>query len=402
MKYVIIQGDGMADRPVKKLNNKTPLQVAKKDNINKILNKSIAGMVHTIPKGLPPGSDVGNLSLLGYNPDIYFTGRASIEAAAKGIELEDGDIAYRCNLVTLSDDSPAIMVDYSSGHISTEEADILLKYFDSVINSKEFIFYTGVSYRHLMIWKNGKFNIKTTPPHDISDKEIDKYLPSGEGSDKLLKLMKTSRELFPNHKINQEREENGKNPANSAWFWGQGKKPSIEPFYEKFSKSGSIISAVDLVRGLGKLMKLNVIVVDGVTGYLDTNYQGKVDAALKTLNDVDFVFIHVEAPDETGHQGREDLKVRAIEDLDKFVIGPIISELEKSNEDFRVLITPDHPTPVELKTHTSDPVPFLLYDSRDIYVNNISDYDEFNCSSTGIEINEGYKLISYLFEKENF
>lgn len=399
MKYIILQGDGMADMPVEELGNRTPLEVADKPNITRLLSYSIMGIIHTIPEGLPPGSDVGNLSLLGYDPVKYYTGRASIEAAAMGIEMEEGDVAYRCNLVTLSDDNPRKMVDYSAGHISTEEAKKIIKDVDEHLGDENVKFYPGVSYRHIMLWKEGSAEPETTPPHDISGQEIEKYLPKGKDADFLLNLIKKSWEFLPEHPVNKERKEKGENIANSIWLWGQGITPSIEPLEEKYGVTGAMISAVDLLKGLATLMRMKVIHVHGATGYLDTNYEGKVEAALKALEEVDLVFVHIEAPDETGHQGRADLKVQAIEDFDKKIVGPIIEGM--GEKEYRLLITPDHPTPVKLKTHTSAPVPFILFDSRGKYFNELyHKYDETEALKTGIEVNPGYKIMNYLLEKE--
>ena len=399
MKYIILQGDGMADMPVEELGHRTPLEVADKPNITRLLSYSLMGVIHTIPEGLPPGSDVGNLSLLGYDPVKYYTGRAAIEAAAMGIKMEDGDVAYRCNLVTLSNENPRKMVDYSAGHITTEEAHRIIETVEEKLGSEDVHFYPGVSYRHIMLWKNGSSSPETTPPHDISGEEIDQYLPKGKDADFLVELIKKSWEFLPEHPVNKERENKGENPANSIWLWGQGITPAIEPIKEKYGITGAMISAVDLLKGLARLMGMKVINVPGATGYLDTNYAGKVEAALKALEEVDLVFVHIEAPDETGHQGRADLKVQAIEDFDKKVVGPIIEGLGK--KEYRLLITPDHPTPVKLRTHTSAPVPFILFDSRGKYFNELyHEYNETEALKTGIEVNPGYRIMNYLLEKE--
>ena len=399
MKYIILQGDGMADMPVEELGHKTPLEVAEKPNITRLLSYSIMGVIHTIPEGLPPGSDVGNLSLLGYDPSQYYTGRAAIEAAAMDIVMNEGDVAYRCNLVTLSDDEPRKMVDYSAGHISSEEAREIVETVNEKLGSDSYKFFPGVSYRHIMLWKNGSAKPVTTPPHDISGKIIDEYLPRGEDSEVLRDLIKKSWEFLPGHPVNKKRVEKGESPANSIWLWGQGVKPSIEPMKEKYGITGAMISAVDLLKGLAKLMGMKVINVPGATGYLDTNYQGKVEAAIKALEEVDLAYVHIEAPDETGHQGRADLKVQAIEDFDKKVVGPIVEALGKS--EYRLLITPDHPTPVKLRTHTSAPVPFIIFDSRGKYFNELyHKYSESEALKTGIEVNPGYQIMSYLLEKK--
>ncbi|MBI4684968.1 MAG: cofactor-independent phosphoglycerate mutase [Nitrospirae bacterium] len=398
MKYIIIIGDGMADRPLKELGNKTPLQKAFTPNMDKLASEGILGSVRTIPKGLNPGSDIANLSILGYDPTKVYTGRAPLEAASIHVNLKDNDIAYRCNFVTLrfnKDKTQAFMEDHSSGHISTEEADILIKDIGKELSTKKIKFYTGVSYRHLMVWADGKHDAECTPPHDIIGREIADYLPAGPGEDVLKKLMITSVDILECHHINKERMRKGKNPANSIWLWGQGKKPKMPKFTEKYSINGAMISAVDLTKGLGIYAGFEILKVPGVTGWLDTNYVGKAEAALKALEKNDLVYIHVEAPDEAGHSGNYKDKIKAIEDFDALVVGTVMRGV-RPFEEFRILVMPDHPTPIEVRTHTDEPVPFVIFDSRVKRKNEGAAFDESILEREDITvIEEGYKLMDY-------
>lgn len=401
MKIVIIQGDGMPDHPIPELGNRTPLEAANTPNMDELARRGLFGMVKTIPDGLPPGSDVGNLSVLGYNPNLYYTGRSPLEAASIGVKVEETDVTFRCNLVTLKEsDGKTVMEDYSAGHISTEEArEIILDIGEELEKEGEINFYPGVSYRHLMVWHGGIDRMKTTPPHDISGRDVLPYLPNGEGAAKLNTLIKKSRELLKNHPINHKRTEQGKNPASSIWLWGQGRAPKMPKFRELYGIEGAVISAVDLVKGIGVYAGLQVIDVPGATGYLDTNYQGKVDYALRALDEVDLVMIHIEATDETGHEGRADLKIQAIEDLDSRVIGPVLEGM-KIFKDYKVLLLSDHPTPIELKTHINEPVPFVIFSSKDAGVKDGSrSYSESQASRTGVFVQEGWKLIGMLLGK---
>ncbi len=403
MKYVVIIGDGMADRPINELGGKTPLQKASTPNMDSMSVSGNPGRVRTIPMGMHPGSDVANLSILGYDPQLYYTGRAPLEAASIGVSLSGSDVAFRCNLVTLrfgDDGSSAVMEDYSSGHISTEEGRELIRDLDRRLGTEAIRFYPGVSYRHLMIWSGGPPDVQCVPPHDIIGRDIADYLPAGEGENVLRKLMNDSVAILGGHPVNIRRAENGNNPGNSVWFWGQGRKPALPTFREKYSLSGALISAVDLTRGLGIYAGFEILKVPGITGYLDTNYRGKAEAALKALKSTDFVYIHVEAPDEAGHSGNCNDKIRAIEDFDSFVVGPVMAGMKEFGE-YRVLLLPDHPTPLELRTHTADPVPFVLFDSNSLQRNEGLTFDETMADRDGILIFEkGHTLMDYFIRGE--
>lgn len=398
MKYVVLIGDGMADYPVPELNNKTPLEVAYKPNMDYLARNGEMGLVKTIPDSLQPGSDVANLSVFGYDPELYYTGRSPLEAVSMGIDLGDIDVAIRCNLVTLSDEGKyedKTMIDYSSGEITTDEARELIKEISGELNSADFSFYPGISYRHCLVWKNGNLNLKLTPPHDISGKKVANYLPEGEGSELLLSLMKKSTEILKDHPVNRNRVKNGLNPATSIWLWGQGRKPSLKTFYEKFNLSGSVISAVDLVRGIGILAGLKPVYVEGATGNIHTNYKGKAMAALKELESgSDFVYIHVEAPDECGHQGLAESKVKSIELIDAELLAPLMEGL--SGWDYSILMLPDHPTPLSTRTHSRDPVPYVIYRKNSSQKNSGGSYCEKNAASTGIFVEKGHTLIERL------
>jgi|Deesub1362B_J571_1020462.scaffolds.fasta_scaffold00214_29 2,3-bisphosphoglycerate-independent phosphoglycerate mutase len=402
MKYVVIIGDGMADRPLKELDGKTPLQVAFTPNMDKLAKKGILGMVRTIPEGFSPGSDVANLSILGYDPKVYYSGRAPLEAASMGIHLEDSDVAYRCNLVTIKyskTHTRAIMEDYSAGHISTEEAKELIDSINDALGDDEIKFYPGISYRHLMIWKNGEVDIECIPPHDIMGKEIADYLPRGKGDEFLRALMERSVEILESHPVNRKRISEGKPPANSIWLWGQGRRPSIPTFQEKYGISGALVSAVDLTKGLGIYAGFEILKVPGVTGYIDTNYTGKAEYSLKALERHDFVYIHVEAPDEAGHSGDLKIKIKAIEDFDTMLVGTLLRGI-KTFEDYRILLMPDHPTPLEVRTHTTEPVPFVIYDSR---IENENPIDGFSEAIEEVDdilsFEEGYRLMDYFLQE---
>lgn len=398
MKYVILQGDGMPDHRLPELQNKTPLEIAETPNLDFIAKRAeIFGMVKTIPDELPPGSDVGNLTVLGYDPLLYYTGRSPLEAASIGVNLKQNEITLRCNLVTLkqSNDS-TIMEDYSAGHIGDEEARDLINAISEELNSENFIFYPGVSYRHLLVWKGGNKDISTTPPHDISGKDTGGYFPSGTGSEELIELISRSRNILEDHPVNKKRIEQGKNPANSIWLWGEGTAPEMPSFSELYGIRGSVISAVDLVKGIGHYAGMKVINVPGATGYLDTNYEGKVDYAIDSLDDVDLTMIHIEATDETGHVGDAKLKIQAIEDFDKRVVGPVLEKITRFN-DYRILVMSDHPTPIDLRTHVNEPVPFAIYSSDDTTVKNESNvYTESSATDSGVFIKEGWKLLGML------
>ncbi len=409
MKYIILLGDGMADRPHAGLGGKTCLQAAKTPNMDLLASRGQVGMVRTVPEGFPPGSDVANLSVMGYDPRKYYSGRSPLEAASIGVELGPDDIAFRCNLVTLrlsggksavsGKGRRAIMEDFSAGHITTQEARILIEELDSKLGSDHLRFYPGVSYRHLMVWKGGKDKIECTPPHDIQDKDILDYLPRGEGDEVINALMEASTELLLAHPVNKARQESGKRMANSIWLWGQGRRPSMPTFREKFGLEGSMISAVDLAKGLGVCVGFEVINVPGATGWIDTNYVGKAEHALFSLKTKDIVYLHVEAPDEAGHTGDLKNKLKAIEDFDEFVVGNIMHGMKQFDE-YRILVLPDHPTPVELRTHTSDPVPFIIYDNTKERQGEPISYDEQIAGRKGaLFVQEGHTLMELFLKK---
>ena len=363
MKYVILIGDGMSDHAIESLGNLTPLEKAPTPNMDRLAASGKLGLFNSVPEGYPPGSDVANLSILGYNPEKYYTGRAPLEAASMGVDLAPGEVAFRCNLVSFRPEAGALLMhDYSAGHISTEEASEIVLSLDKELSGRGVKFYPGKSYRHLMVQIGGSVDIETTPPHDISDRDVAGHLPKGEGAEALIALMEDSERILKKHPVNLKRREEGKNTADSIWLWGEGLAPSMETLSERFGLKGSMISAVDLMNGIGTYAGLDIINVPGVTGYIDTNYAGKVDYALSSLEDNDFICVHVEAPDEAGHQGSLADKLKAIEDFDKLVVGPMLDGLA-SFGDFRLLVLPDHPTPVELKTHTREPVPFVFFSS---------------------------------------
>lgn len=400
MKYVILQGDGMPDHPVAELGGKTPLEAASTPNLDTIAKSaSMFGLAKTIPEGLPPGSDVGNLAVLGYDPEIYYTGRSPLEAASIGVKLESTDVTLRCNLVTISEKNGAeTMEDYSAGHITSEEAAEIVESLKQGIEDSEFRLFAGTSYRHLIVWKNGSTDISTTPPHDISGRESTHYLPSGYGSDKLKELIHKSREILRDHPVNRKRISRGSNPATSIWLWGQGTAPEMPSLRELYGIEGSVISAVDLVKGIGHYAKMKVIEVPGATGYLDTNYEGKVSYALDSLGEYDLTMIHIESTDETGHVGEADLKIQAIEDFDSRVVGPVLEGI-KEFEDYRILVLSDHPTPLDIRTHTPEPVPFAILRSDDPGIKNASYvYTETCAGSTGIFIKNGWKLLGMMLE----
>ncbi len=401
MKYIVIIGDGMADRPVKELDGMTPLQKASTPNMAKLASEGIPGSVRTIPKGMHPGSDVANLSVLGYDPLKYYSGRAPLEAASIGVQLGADDVAFRCNLVTLKFDQRgerAIMEDYSSSHITTKEATVLIKILNEDLGSDDIKFYRGVSYRHLMVWSNGSTEVECVPPHDILGKDIIDYLPVGKGEDLLRTMMIDSVSSLGSHAVNKKRIKKGKNPGNSIWLWGQGKKPEMPTFKEKYSVDGALVSAVDLTKGLGIYAGFEILKVPGMTGYIDTNYKGKAEAALKALERLDFVYLHVEAPDEAGHSGNCMEKIKAIEDFDALVVGTVLEGI-KAFDEYKILLLPDHPTPVELRTHTDDPVPFVILDSRKIQKNEGARFTEDILKKEDILIfEEGYKLMDYFIQ----
>ncbi len=397
MKYIVLLADGMADRELSQLDGKTPLEVAKKPNMDALFKKSIAGMVKTLIPGYPYGSDIGNLSVLGNNPAECYTGRAAMEAANLNIELKEREVAFRCNLVTVKDN---VMIDYSAGHISDKEAKVLIELIDKKFGGKDFKFYPGKSYRHLMITKFGE-DLKTVAPHDITGQDIEKFLPKGAKSKILIQLMKDSQYILEGHEINVERRAEGKNPANMIWLWGQGKKMPLPLFKEKFGLEGAVISAVDLVNGIGVLMGMEIIKVPGVTGYIDSNLKGKAEYALKALKKKDFVYLHVEATDEMGHNGDIAGKIAAIEKFDTDVVGTIIEGM-KNFKEYKIMITSDHATPISVRTHTDEPVPFIIYDSTKEVVNDIESYSEKAIKEKSkIYFENGWELLPYFLKNSN-
>lgn len=400
MKYIVVLGDGMADRPIDALGGKTPLAAAETPAMDSLARKSEIGMVKTVPEGMSPGSDTANLSVLGYDPKVYYSGRSPLEALNIGVRMEQGDIAIRANLVTLSEEEETYeekhILDHSADEISTEEAEVLLQAVKKELENGMFQFYTGTSYRHCLIWKKGMV-VPLTPPHDIRGKKIGEYLTDEA---LLLAMQKKSYEILKNHPVNLERKKKGLNPANSLWFWGAGTKPALSSFEEKFHKKGVMISAVDLLKGIAVGTEMGNITVEGANGGLHTNYEGKAAAAVSALlkDGYDFAYIHVEAPDEMGHQGSLEKKLQAIEYLDTRVIQRVKDSMEESGEAYRMLILPDHPTPVSVKTHTADPVPYLLYDSRKQEERDCV-YNEAEALRQGNLIQEGYRLIEKLFEE---
>jgi 2,3-bisphosphoglycerate-independent phosphoglycerate mutase len=396
MKYVVLLGDGMSDYPILEKGAKTPLQLSHIPCMDSLAQQGALGLVKTIPDGMPPGSDVANLSVMGYDPARYYSGRAPIEAASIGVKLGEHDVAFRCNLVTLSGErAEHCMDDYSAGHISTDDAGVIINALKQELDSDYITFYRGVSYRHLVVWKNGMDKMQTTPPHDITGKNISSYLPQGEGSEKLLELMERARKIIPALPISQKKMRQGKKFANAIWLWGQGRSLSIPTFKEKYGLTGAVISAVDLVKGLGICAGLSSIDVPGATGYLDTNYEGKARAALDALQAVDFVYLHVEAPDEAGHKGNIDEKIKAIEDFDRRVVRLVVEGLRDNFTDYHVLVLPDHPTPIAIKTHAADPVPFVLFSSKDLHKSTKQSvgFNEKDASASGLFIESGWELM---------
>ncbi|MCI8476468.1 MAG: cofactor-independent phosphoglycerate mutase [Clostridia bacterium] len=401
MKYLIILGDGMSDEPLAALGGKTCLEYARTPNLDALAPLSQVGLCKTVPQGLKPGSDVANMSVMGFDPEKYYTGRSPLEAVAMRVPLADDAVTLRCNLVTLSNDEPyenKIMLDYSAGDISTEEAGELIAYLKEHFDDDAFTLYAGTQYRHCLVVKRGKTGAILTPPHDISDKSVNGHLPQGVNSDAYCEIMKKSYALLKDHPVNIRRVAQGKNPANSVWLWGEGTKPALGNFENLRKKKGGVISAVDLIRGIGMLAGLKIIEVDGITGNYNTNFKGKANAACdELLSGLDFVYIHMEAPDECGHHGDYENKVKSIEKIDGAVISTVIERLKAAGEDFAILVCPDHPTPCATKTHTSNPVPYMLYSSKYVLSNGATRYTEAQAQATGEFVEQGYKLIEKLF-----
>lgn len=398
MKYVILVPDGMADYPSPDLGNKTPLEVAQTPNMDRVVKNGILGQVNTIPLGMTPASDVANMSILGYDPKKYYSGRGPLEAANLGVELKDSDIAFRCNLVTYNEDT---MIDYSAGHISNKEADELIKFINKELKNEKYRFYSGVSYRHLFVVEDGGRDlneVKCMPPHDILNQKISKNLPKGKNSEILIDLMKKSQELLSGHEINKVRVDLGENPANMIWLWGQGKKPNMPTYKERFGITGAVVSAVDLIKGIGKILGLDIINVPGATGYYDTDYQAKADYAIRALRRRDFVYVHVEAPDEAGHNGDMREKITAIERFDKYVVGSFLKHFEKTKGDYRILVLPDHATPLSVRTHTSDTVCFGLV-GQGVAVDDFQNMSEQIAKESTVKFSTAVELIEKFFSE---
>ena len=399
MKYIVVLGDGMADEPIEALGNKTPLEYADTPNMDKLSKLSEVGMVHTIPDGMSPGSDTANLSVMGYDPKKYYSGRSPLEALSIGVPMKESDIAIRCNIVTISEDNVPFeektIIDHSSSEISTEDCAVLLEAVMKELANETYQFYVGTSYRHCLIWDKGQV-VALTPPHDVLGQVIGQHLPADAA---LRAMMQKSYDILVNHPINIERKKQGLNPANCCWFWGAGTKPMLSSFEEKTGKKGMMVSAVDLLKGIAVGAGMGVALVEGANGGLHTNYAGKVDAAVKAVTEdgYDFAYIHVEAPDEMGHQGSVERKVQAIEYLDKQVIGPVTEKLTAAGVDFRLLVLPDHPTPIRVRTHTSDNVPYMLYDSTKPQAHTWN-YNEKEGRESGILVEYGHKLIDKFLE----
>lgn len=401
MKYVVVLGDGMADWPIESLNGETPLSCAETPCMDALAKVSEIGMAATIPEGMAPGSDTANLSVMGYDPRKYYTGRSPLEALSIGVDMKNSDVVYRCNLVTLTEEDIPYeeqrILDHSSGEISTEDADILLKDVCRELENENYHFYTGTSYRHCLVWNNGKV-LELTPPHDVLTQKIGSYLPDEE---RLLYMQKRSYEILKEHPLNKKRKEQGLNPANSLWFWGAGTKPILTSFEAIHHKKGVMISAVDLLKGIAVGAEMDRIVVEGANGGLHTNYEGKARAAVDALTKkgYDFAYIHVEAPDEMGHQGSVERKIQAIEYLDQRLIRLVKEGLDAAGEDYRMLILPDHPTPVKVRTHVAEPVPYLLYDSTAPEQHDWH-YNEKEAADSGKTVNHGWDMMKYLFGGE--
>ncbi|MFH1654997.1 MAG: cofactor-independent phosphoglycerate mutase [Candidatus Omnitrophota bacterium] len=397
MKYIVLVPDGMCDHPIEELDKRTPLEVAHTENMDFIAKNGQVVQVKTIPDRMSPASDVANLSILGYDPIIYYTGRGPLEAANLGIELMSDDVAFRCNLVTVAKDK---MIDYSAGHISSKEAEIIIRFIDEKLGSASIKFYPGVSYRHLMVIKNNAENdyskVSCTPPHDIIDKNISNYLPEGSGAVTLHSLMSASKDLLMKHEINQVRIDLKENPANMIWLWGQGKKPNIPSFKEKFGVTGAVISAVDLIKGMARLMGLEAINVPGATGYYDTNYEGKAKHAIAALKEKDFVFIHVEATDEAGHNADLRMKIACIERFDREIVGRILDNFRDS-KDVRIMVIPDHATPISIRTHTSEPVCCAIY-GKDIAADSAQVLNEKQAEASSLKFDSGHQLMEYFIK----
>lgn len=401
MKYVVVLMDGAADTPVPELGGKTPLEVAQKPNIDTLATKGELGMVTTVPATLPPGSDVANLAVFGYDPLQYYTGRSPLEAVSMGVHLELTDTTFRANLVCLSEEAnyeDKVMTDYSSDEITTEEAHVLIQDLNKALATDAYAFHGGISYRHLMVWHEKENNFDLTPPHDISDRVVGPYLPKDET---ILSLMKKSYDILKDHPINQDRIRRGLHPANSLWIWGNGTKPNLDTYQSRYGLQGAVISAVDLVKGIGQCAALSVIDVPGATGTVHTNFDGKAQAAIEAMKQgADFVYIHLEGADEAGHRHEIENKVKSIELIDSKIVAPVLSYLDGIQEPYHILIMPDHPTPLAIRTHTSDPIPYILYQSEAPQAHSPRSYCEESAKATGLYQPYGHLLMDRLLGKE--
>lgn len=397
MKYIVVLGDGMADYKVEELGNKTPLECAKKPNIDFLCKHGEIGLVHTVPDELSPGSDVANLAAMGYDPLKYYSGRSPLEAVSMGINILDDDIVFRCNVVTVTDEEnydDKTIIDHSADEITTAESRELIKAIDEAFGDEILKFYGGVSYRHALVWHKGSDNVVLTPPHDILERKVGEYMPKGDGAEKIADMMRKSYDILKDHPVNLDRIKRGLKPANSIWIWGEGRKPLLSSFEEKYHLKGSVISAVDLIKGIAICADMKSIDVDGVTGNIHTNFDGKAKAAVEALkNGSDFIYIHMEAPDECGHRHEIENKVKSIELIDEKVVGYIKNELDKAGEEYKILVMPDHPTPLALRTHTRDAVPYVIYDSTKEFDSGIESYTEDNAKSSGIIIEKGHEIM---------
>ncbi len=402
MKYILLVGDGMGDFPLKELDGKTPLEAALTPGMDFIAQHGDLGLIQTVPPGMEPGSDVANMSLLGYRPEFQYTGRGPIEAASLGLSLRPEDVAFRCNLVTIKKiENRYVMYDYSAGHISTEEAKTLINDLNEHLASDKLFLHPGKSYRHILVWRGGPEGIKTYPPHDLLGRDIYEAWLVYENEPILRDFLLKAMAFLEKHPINLKRKEEGKLPANALWPWGQGRMPKLEPFEEKWGLKGAVVAAVDLIRGLGVLAGFKIIDVPGATGYLDTNYEGKAMAAIEALKEgADFVFLHVEAPDEASHEGSLDLKLKAIQDFDRYVVRTVLEEATAQLGEHRLMVVTDHYTPISLRTHASKPVPFAIYDSRDPQVKRTGGYNEKSAAETGLFFKTGEKLLSHFLQRE--
>ncbi|UCF43940.1 MAG: cofactor-independent phosphoglycerate mutase [Planctomycetota bacterium] len=392
-KYVVIIPDGAADEPLEQFGNKTVLEAAETPNMDTVSKQGRQGVVRTVPDGMEPGSDVAQMSLLGYDPQRYYSGRAPIEAVAQNIKLSEDDWVFRCNLVTIVDGK---MEDHSAGHISTEEASALVKELNDQFGNEQTRFYPGVSYRHLVVFRGRDFDVRTYPPHDYIGTAVEKILPRGKGAETLLDLMARSQQLFTNHDVNRVRKDLGENQVSSIWLWGQGKKALMESFKKRFGIKGAAITAVDLVRGLSKLIGFDLIDVPGATGFVDTNYKGKASAAIEALDKYDLVFVHIEAPDEASHNGSAEMKRKAVEQIDKCIVGPVLEALH-CYESWRILVMPDHPTPVSSKAHSPEPVPFAMAGTGISGILRAS-FSEANAAKSGFRVDNGFELMEYFLK----